>query len=143
MALNLANAALRAVPGAFILNSGIGKLNLDKDSAAQLQQMAVNGVPQVKDLDPQLFGKLLAGSEIALGSALLTPFLPNRLVGLGLGAFSAALLSMYVNTPGMTQEDGIRPTQDGTPIAKDAWLAAIAIALVFQTKKKKSKKKSK
>lgn len=140
MASTLANAALRAIPGAFILNSGLGKLQLDKDAYAHLQQMAVRGVPQVEDLDPQLFGKLLAGSEIALGSALLTPFLPNRLVGLGLGAFSAGLISMYLNTPGMTEDDGFRPTQEGISLAKDTWLAAIAVALIFQTKRKTRKK---
>jgi len=37
--MKLSTALLRAVPGAFILNSGIGKLGLDEESAAGLQQM--------------------------------------------------------------------------------------------------------
>ena len=46
--MKISTALLRAVPGAFILNSGIGKLGLDEESAAGLQQMAANGVPMVE-----------------------------------------------------------------------------------------------
>ena len=145
MAFHLANAALRAVPGAFILNSGLGKLNLDEDTAKTLQGMAVNGVPALGSLSPQTFGKVLAGSEIAVGAALLTPIVPRRLAGLALGTFSAGLLAMYFNTDEMTEEDGIRPSQAGTAVAKDSWLAAIAAALILQSKsdKKKAKKAAK
>jgi hypothetical protein len=143
MAFNLANAALRAVPGAFILNSGIGKLELDAESAGGLQSMAANAFPAVKDLDAETFGKLLAGAEIAVGSTLLAPILPNRLAGLVLGAFSAGMLTMYFRTDEMTLEDGIRPSQSGTPVAKDSWLAAIALALLIQGKGKKKAKKAK
>lgn len=38
---------------------------------------------------------------------------------------------MYLRTPGMTEADGVRPTQDGTPVAKDSWLLAIAAALLL------------
>ena len=89
--------------------------------------------------------QVLAGSEIAVGAALLTPIVPRRLAGLALGAFSAGLLAMYFNTDEMTEEDGIRPSQAGTAVAKDSWLAAIAAALILQSKsdKKKAKKAAK
>lgn len=138
--MNMSSVALRAVPGAFILNAGIGKLKLDAESAAGMQGMAATGVPAVMQLSPEQFGKALAWGEIALGGALLAPFVSNRVAGLALGTFSAGMLSMYFRNEGMTESDGVRPTQDGTPLAKDAWLAAIAMALVSSGKKSRKKK---
>lgn len=133
--MNLSTVALRTIPGAFILNAGIGKLKLDTDSAAGLQGMAATGIPAVENLPPKEFGKAVAWGEIAVGTALLTPFVSNRLAGLALGGFSAGMLSMYFRNDDMTQADGVRPSQEGTPLAKDLWLAAIAIALVAGGKK--------
>ena len=143
MGISIANAALRLVSGAFILNSGINKLRIDEASAAGLQQMASNGVPQLAELEPSVFGKVVSISEISLCSALLLPLVPSRLAGLGLGAFSAVLLSSYLRTPGMTESDGVRPTADGTALAKDFWLAGIAAALIFARKGAKKVKKDK
>ena len=67
---------------------------------------------------------------MGIGAALVTPFVNKRLAGLALGAFSARLLSLYFRNPDMTQEDGIRPTEAGTGLSKDVFLAAIAAALV-------------
>ena len=50
--------------------------------------------------------------------------------GAALGVFSAGLLSMYFRNPDMTESDGIRPSQEGMSLAKDAFMAAIAGALV-------------
>ena len=132
--MRLSHIPLRLVTGAYILNSGLGKRNLDQDSAAGLQQMAGNAFPQVLDLAPVRFGKLLSAAEITVGLALLTPFVPARLAGLALGAFSGGMLTMYLKTPGMTEEDGIRPTPQGTPVAKDVWMAGIACALLLDRK---------
>lgn len=139
MGLNIANVALRLVAGAYILNSGIGKLRLPSESAEGLQSMTANAIPQVNKVEPALFGKALAAGEIAVGSALLTPFIPSRLAGLGLGAFAAGLVATYLKTPGMTESDGIRPTPNGVAMAKDFWLAGIAVALVFGRGKTKTK----
>ncbi|MGO2054077.1 hypothetical protein CQ010_17775 [Arthrobacter sp. MYb211] len=143
MGISIANAALRLVSGAFILNSGINKLRIDEASAAGLQQLASNGIPQLGELEPAAFGKAVSVSEIALGSALLLPIIPSRLAGMGLGAFSGVLLSSYLRTPGMTESDGIRPTSDGTALAKDVWLAGIAVALIFGRRAVKQAKKKK
>ncbi|WP_323960656.1 hypothetical protein GC088_03785 [Arthrobacter sp. JZ12] len=135
--MQLSHIPLRLSTGAFILNSGIGKQDLDRDTAAYLQGMAANAFPQVKQLDPEKFGKVLAGAETALGAALLLPFIPSHLVGLGLAAFSGGLLAMYFRTPGMTQDDAIRPSQEGTPVAKDVWMLGIALALILDGGKKR------
>ena len=137
MAFSLSNLALRAIPGAFILNSGYGKLNLDEQTAGQLQSMAANAFPAVKDLDAETFGKALAYSEFVVGGALVLPVVPSRVAGLALGAFAGGLLTMYFKTDEMTEEDGIRPSQAGTAVAKDSWIAAIALAQILQSKCKK------
>lgn len=132
----MSHIPLRLTTGAFILNAGYGKRNLDKDSAAALQAMAARAIPPVRRIKPETFGKMLSYSEMALGAALLAPFLPSRLVGVGLGIFSGSLLTMYRRTPGMTEADGIRPSQKGTALAKDVWMFGIAVALVLDRKRK-------
>lgn len=137
--MSLTNTILRAVPGAFILNSGIGKLGMDAETAESMQGMAVQGVPPLGKLSPEQFAKFLSYGEIAVGSALLLPFVPTRLAGLALAGFSGSMVSMYLRTPGMTQSDGVRPTQEGTAIAKDTWMLAIAGALLLnQSRSKKN-----
>lgn len=136
MGFSIGNAALRLVTGAYILNSGVGKLGLDHDHSSGLQDVASQVIPQVAQIDSDKFGSYLGIGEIALGSALLAPFIPSRLAGLGLGAFSAGLIFTYLKTPGMTLSDGIRPSPDGGAMAKDFWLAGIAAALVFHRKAK-------
>lgn len=132
--MRLSNAILRAIPGAFILNSGIGKIGMPKEMAEALQSAAVKGVPQFEDLSPEQFGKLLTAAEIGIGGALLAPVVPTRVAGLALGGFAAGMMAMYFKTPEMTEEDGIRPSQDGIALAKDSWLAAIAAALILKGK---------
>lgn len=136
MGFSISNAALRLVSGAFILNSGIGKLNLPVEHASGLQESAQRAIPQVGQLTAEQFGKYLSYSEIALGTAVLAPFVPTRLAGLGLAAFSGGLLATYLKTPGMTHPGSIRPTPAGTAMAKDFWLAGIAVALIFHRKKR-------
>lgn len=135
----LSTAILRAVPGAFILNSGIGKLGMDPQTAIHMQGMAVQGVPQLGKLTPEQFAKFLSYGEIAVGAALLLPFVPTKVAGLGLAVFSGSMVSMYLRTPGMTEADGVRPSQDGVAVAKDSWLLAIAAALVLSQKGKSAK----
>ncbi|WP_331460661.1 hypothetical protein [Arthrobacter sp. zg-Y750] len=137
--MKLSHIPLRLVTGAYILNSGLSKRGLDAESAAGLQHMAANAFPQVEDMEPVKFGKLLSNAEICVGLTLLLPFVPSRLAGLVLGAFSGGMVRMYLKTPGMTGEDGIRPTADGTALAKDIWMAGIAAALVLDRKKPKVK----
>ena len=83
-------------------------------------------------MEPKKFAKLLAVSEIAVGAALLTPFVPATVAGGALAGFGSSLMGMYLKTPSMTQEDGIRPTQEGTAVAKDVWLVGAGLSLLAQ-----------
>ena len=139
--MKLSHLPLRLTTGAYILNSGLNKRNLDAESAAGLQQMAANAFPQVQDIEPAKFGKLLSNAEICVGLSLLLPFVPSRLAGLILGCFSGGMVRMYLKTPGMTEEDGIRPTPDGLGLAKDTWMAGIAAALILDRRRPKTKLK--
>lgn len=129
--MKLSHLPPRIAIGAFILNSGINKLGADDDTAKGLQGMAAGPFPFVEKMEPRAFAKALGAGETALGAALLAPFIPSWLAGLGLGAFSGSLLRLYLKTPGMTKEDGVRPTQQGTPLAKDVWMFGAAAGLVL------------
>lgn len=120
----------RLATGAFMLNAGVGKWSADEETAARLHGMAVGTFPFLAKLTPKDFARLLAVSELALGSALLLPVVPAALAGAGLTAFSASLLAMYVQTPGMRREHSLRPTGQGTPLAKDVWMLAIGLGLI-------------
>jgi hypothetical protein len=123
---------LRLATGAFILNSGLNKWGADEQTAAGLHGMASGAYPVVSSLEPKDFTQLLAAGEIALGAALLFPKVPSAAVGAALAGFGAGLVGMYLKTPGMTQEDGIRPTTDGTVLAKDVWLVGAGLTLATQ-----------
>ncbi|MFD1504466.1 DoxX family membrane protein [Georgenia yuyongxinii] len=129
--IKLRHVPARLAAGAFILNSGMGKRGMPDDGAAGLQQMAAHAFPQLKEMSPKDFGKLISTGEIALGVALLTPLVPTWLAALGLAGFSGGLLRMYTKVPGLTRSDGIRPTADGNAIAKDVFLAGIAGTLLI------------
>ena len=120
----------RIAAGAFILNSGIGKLSADEETAAQLHGFAVGAYPFLAKLKPKDFVRLLAASEIALGSALVLPVIPSAVAGAGLAAFSGGLLGLYARTPGMRKENSPFPTQQGIALAKDVWMMGIGLGLV-------------
>src|SRR3954453_11316757 len=108
----------RLPTGAFILNSGIEESRGDEQPAQALHGMASGSFPflgQVKSTD---FLKALSTTEIARGAALLLPVGPTAVAGVGLAAFSAGPLGLYLRTPGMRQEGSLRPTQQGTAVAK-------------------------
>lgn len=130
--MKLHHIPIRLAAGAFILNSGLSKRNLPVEAAEGLQGMAANAIPQVKELDAKTFGDALSAGEIALGAALLTPFVPSTLAGAALAAFGGGMVRMYLNTPGMTEEGSIRPTQDGTAVAKDVWLLGAGLGLLIE-----------
>lgn len=124
---------LRVATGAFILNSGLGKLKAGEEEQQQMHGWASSTYPFLKDLKPGEFTKLLAYGEIGLGAALLLPTVPSAVAGGALAAFGAGLTGMYLKTPGMTQEDGIRPTAEGTGLAKDVWLVGAGLTLAMQS----------
>jgi hypothetical protein len=125
---------VRLAAGAYILNSGLSKLEASDEHAAQLKGAAATAFPQFADMDPQQFVALLSTAEIVLGTALVAvPFVSPLLAGLGLLGFAGSLNRLYLRAPGMRHEGTVRPTQQGTPFAKDVWLTGIGAALVLDS----------
>jgi len=93
--------------------------------------MATAAYPFLGKLDAQTFSRLLGVGELTLGASLLLPIVPPALAGLGLAGFSAGLLGLYLRIPGMRQNGSLRPTAQGTPLAKDAWLLGIGLSFVI------------
>ncbi|MFJ7198837.1 MULTISPECIES: hypothetical protein [unclassified Streptomyces] len=120
----------RLAIGAFILNSGLGKLKADAETAEGLHGMACVAYPFLKRIEPERFTRLLAWSEIAVGGTLLAPFVPTRLAGLALTGFSGGLIGLYLRVPGMRQPGSLRPTEAGTPLAKDFWMMGIGLGFL-------------
>ena len=129
LAAKLRRAPGRVVTGAFILNAGLSKMKGDEDTAGFIHGMATGAYPPIGKLAPTVFLKVLAVSEIAVGSALLLPIVPAGLAGIALTGFAAGLLGLYIRTPGL-HDSRMRPTQAGTAVAKDIWMAGIGIGLV-------------
>src|SRR5215213_5418044 len=124
--MKLAHLPLRVATGAYILNSGLSKQNLEGQAAEGVHGMAAGAMPALKKVPPDQFARLLSTGEIALGAALLIPFVPSALVG-----FSVGLVQLYLKTPGMRQSGSIRPTQEGIGLAKDVWLLGAGMTLVL------------
>jgi hypothetical protein len=121
--MKLAHLPLRVATGAYILNSGVSKQNLEGQAAEGVHGMATNAIPALKKIPPDQFARLLSTGEIALGAALLIPFVPSALVGAALVGFSAGLVQLYLKTPGMRQPGSIRPTQEGIGLAEGCMAA--------------------
>ena len=129
--MQISHFPLRAITGAFILNSGLTKLRGGQETAEGVHGFATAAYPEFKRLRPEQFTKLLATSEIALAAALLTPMVPPAVAGAGLTAFSAGLLGLYLKVPGLRQEGSLKPTEEGMAIAKDSWLLGIGLDLLL------------
>ncbi len=131
MSFKVWHIPLRLATGAYILESGISKLGAEEGTAGKLRDFAAGTYAPLGKVKPQQFLRLLSASEIALGAAVLVPMIPTALAGVGLAAFSAGLIGLYVKTPGMRREGSLRPTQQGLPLAKDVWMLGIGAALVI------------
>ncbi len=129
--MRLSHIPLRLTTGAFILNSGLSKRGLPDEAAAGIHGMAAGSIPQLKNVPPQTFTSALSTGEMALGAALLLPFVSPLAAGAALTAFGAGLVNLYLKTPGLTEEGSIRPSQDGIGIAKDVWLVGVGSTLLL------------
>ena len=128
--ITLPEIAPRISAGAFILNSGLGKRAADEETAAGMHGFAAGTYPFLQKMPPQQFVQGLSTAEIAVGAALLTPFVPTFTAGAVLTAFSGGLLGLYLKTPGMRKPGSLAPTEQGLAIAKDSWLVGIGIGLM-------------
>jgi uncharacterized membrane protein YphA (DoxX/SURF4 family) len=135
MMLMRSRLAARDVPprlatGAFILHAGLGKWRGTPETAAGVHGMAAGAFPFLRDIPPEKFLRMLAAAEIATGTALLTPLLPNKLAGAALTAFSGSLLTMYWRTPALRKSGSVWPTPAGIAVSKDVWMFGIGLGLV-------------
>ena len=131
--MRLSHVPLRLATGAFILNSGLSKRGIEQAHAEGLHGAAKGAYPYLADMDPVQFADLLSKGEIALGSALLVPFVPSGLAGAALMLFSGGLLGMYLRTPAMRKEGSIAPSPQGNAVAKDVWMFGIGLSLVIDS----------
>jgi hypothetical protein len=129
--VKISHLPLRLATGGFILNSGLSKMDAPDEVAQGVHGFAPSAYPELKRLPPEKFVRLLSAGEIAVGAALLTPFVPATIAGAALTAFSAGLVGLYFKVPGMHQEGNLKPTHDGTAIAKDVWLLGIGLSLLL------------
>ncbi|WP_141576242.1 DoxX family membrane protein [Actinomadura sp. WMMA1423] len=123
---------VRLAVGAFVLNSGLSKLQDLEGAAEQTHGTAKTAYPFLESRDPKDFTRVLGRAEVALGTALVVPLVPSLLAGAALTAFSAGLAGLYLRLPGMRQEGGLRPSPQGIPLAKDTWLVGIGVSLVLE-----------
>ncbi|HEX6394310.1 MAG TPA: hypothetical protein VFZ97_12795 [Acidimicrobiales bacterium] len=141
MRFQLWHVPLRLATGAYILNSGVNKWNADDEEVHKgIHWMASTAYPQVEPVDPKTFTKALAGAEIALGTALLTPVISPGLAGAALTAFSGGLVGLYARTPSMREDGSLRPSHSGSAVAKDVWLLGIGLALVIDAATSRARK---
>lgn len=120
----------RLTTGAFILHSGLDKWPANDTRAAGVHGMAAGAFPVLKHLPPPLFLRILAASEIAVGTALLAPVVPAVVAGAALTAFSGTLVAMYGRTPALRQPGSIWPSPAGIAVSKDVWMLGIGLGLL-------------
>ena len=120
----------RIATGGYILHSGLEKWHGDEDPG---QGPARRGVQRLPGAPADPAGALPAHpavSEIAIGTALLVPVVPNAVAGAALTGFSGSLLAMYARTPAMRKPGSIWPSQTGIAVSKDVWMLGIGLGLV-------------
>ncbi|MFI0408650.1 hypothetical protein [Actinomadura sp. 3N508] len=122
----------RLIVGAFIVNSGLSKLKGGDEVAEQIHGTAKAAYPFLESQDPREFTRRFATAEVALGAALIVPLVPSLLAGAALTAFAGGLNGLYLRLPGMREPGGLRPTEQGTALAKDTWLLGIGSGLVLE-----------
>jgi uncharacterized membrane protein YphA (DoxX/SURF4 family) len=120
----------RIATGGYILHAGLEKWHGDEIRAKALHGAASRAFPALERIPPERFLRILAASEIAVGTALLVPVVPNAVAGAALTGFSGSLLTMYARTPAMRKPGSIWPSQAGTAVSKDVWMLGIGLGLV-------------
>jgi|SoiMethySBSTD1v2_1073268.scaffolds.fasta_scaffold02871_7 hypothetical protein len=145
MAFKAWHIPLRVATGVFVLNSGLHKRAADEETAKGLHGFATTAYPEFEDTPPEKFASMLSTGEIAVGTLLLTPFVPTPVAGLALTTFAGMLGRLYLKAPGLREEGSLQPTQQGTAVAKDVWMLAIGTALTIDglTDRKRKRRKAK
>lgn len=118
--MRLSHVPLRATTGAFLLQGGLSKRSLVAEATAA----------PAAPLTPTS-ARALAAGEIALGAALLVPFVSPVVAGAALSAFSGTLINTWWRTPGTHEKGSWRPTAEGSAVAKELWLLGTGLSLVL------------
>lgn len=127
--MKLRNLPTRLATGAFVLHSGIEKWGGGAKQAEGVHQLASGAYPLLESIEPRRFLKTLSAGEMAIGAALLAPFVPTALAGVALTGFSGALVTMYLRTPSMHKPGSIWPSPQGIAVSKDVWMLGIGLGL--------------
>jgi uncharacterized membrane protein YphA (DoxX/SURF4 family) len=130
VSLHLRDIPPRAATGAYVLHTGLEKWNATEERAKGVHGVAVGAFPFLEKIPPATFVKALAAAEIGTGTALLVPFISNKLAGACLTAFAGSLLAMYMRTPAMHKPGSVWPTQAGIGVSKDVWMLGIGLGLM-------------
>jgi uncharacterized membrane protein YphA (DoxX/SURF4 family) len=128
--MKLRNVPMRLATGAYILHTGWEKWHGDEERATGIHAMAANAFPAFSSVKPTDFLKALSVGEMALGAALLAPFVPTAVAGAALTGFSGSLVTMYLRTDGLHKPGSIWPTAQGTAVSKDVWMLGIGLGLL-------------
>jgi uncharacterized membrane protein YphA (DoxX/SURF4 family) len=128
--MKLRNFPTRVATGAYILHSGWEKWHGNEDQAAGVHGMASGAFPVFTSMKSTDFLKTLSIGEIAVGTALLAPFVPPALAGAALTGFSGALVTMYLRTDGLHKPGSVWPTRQGIAVSKDVWMLGIGLGLM-------------
>jgi hypothetical protein len=128
--LKLRNVPTRAVTGVYILHTGWEKWHGDDERAAGVHAMAANAFPVFSSMTAPAFLRTLSVGELAVGAALLAPFVPTAVAGAALTGFSGALVAMYLRTDALHRPGSLWPTPQGIAVSKDSWLLAIGLGLI-------------
>ncbi|MBN9608954.1 MAG: hypothetical protein BGO26_14880 [Actinobacteria bacterium 69-20] len=123
----------RIATGAYILNSGISKRHATPERAGGLHTMAASAFPLVKDMPAETFVRRLSTAEIVTGATLLNPLVPTAVAGAALAAFSGGLVTLYFRSPGTRLPGSIRPSDQGTALAKDTWMFGMALGFLMDS----------
>jgi uncharacterized membrane protein YphA (DoxX/SURF4 family) len=131
LSAKIRRAPVRAATGAYILSSGFDKIQAGGENLKGVHAFTADAYPVFQKVDPKLFTRGLGVAEMTLGAALLLPVVPPLAAGVGLVAFSGALLGIYWRTPALHRSPtDPRPTQDGMALAKDSWMFGIGTGLI-------------
>jgi uncharacterized membrane protein YphA (DoxX/SURF4 family) len=130
--LRARDVPMRLATGSYIFHAGTEKWQGSPETAAGVHGMAAGAFPFLRGVPPEKFLRLLAAGELATGAALLTPFIPGKLAGAMLTAFSGSLLTMYLRTPALHKPGSVWPTPAGIGVSKDVWMFGIGLGLLAE-----------
>ena len=128
---HLHNFPARLAVGAYLLDSGLSKLEADEAALEHSHHVAVNAYPFLEEVESTKFAKYFAQGEIFLAAILLLPLVPDVLAGFALTIFAASLMGLYLRIPGMRRVRSLRATPDGIGLAKNIWILGIGLSLAL------------